>query len=257
MNFIEQIRSLKTLTKKEIKRFFRIWQQTLLPSVITTVLYFIIFGSFIGERIGEMGGFEYMQFMAPGLIMLAVITNAYSNVVSSFYGVKFQRSIEELLVSPMPTYLILIGFVTGGVVRGIIVGILVLFTSLFFTDIEIQNIPLTLLVIFLTAVLFSLGGLLNAIFADSFDDINIVPTFILTPLIYLGGVFYSITLLSDTWQLISKLNPVLYMVNAFRYGMLGVSDISVGFALAMISFFIILFYILSLYILKRGIGIRS
>jgi ABC-2 type transport system permease protein len=195
--------------------------------------------------------------MAPGLIMLAVITNAYSNVVSSFYGVKFQRSIEELLVSPMPTYLILIGFVTGGVVRGIIVGILVLFTSLFFTDIEIQNIPLTLLVIFLTAVLFSLGGLLNAIFADSFDDINIVPTFILTPLIYLGGVFYSITLLSDTWQLISKLNPVLYMVNAFRYGMLGVSDISVGFALAMISFFIILFYILSLYILKRGIGIRS
>ena len=181
MNFIEQIRSLKTLTKKEIKRFFRIWQQTLLPSVITTVLYFIIFGSFIGERIGEMGGFEYMQFMAPGLIMLAVITNAYSNVVSSFYGVKFQRSIEELLVSPMPTYLILIGFVTGGVVRGIIVGILVLFTSLFFTDIEIQNIPLTLLVIFLTAVLFSLGGLLNAIFADSFDDINIVPTFILTP----------------------------------------------------------------------------
>ena len=257
MNFIEQIRSLKTLTKKEIKRFFRIWQQTLLPSVITTVLYFIIFGSFIGERIGEMGGFEYMQFMAPGLIMLAVITNAYSNVVSSFYGVKFQRSIEELLVSPMPTYLILIGFVTGGVVRGIIVGILVLFTSLFFTDIEIQNIPLTLLVIFLTAVLFSLGGLLNAIFADSFDDINIVPTFILTPLIYLGGVFYSITLLSDTWQLISKLNPVLYMVNAFRYGMLGVSDINVGFALATISFFIIFFYILSLYILKRGIGIRS
>ena len=257
MNFIEQIRSLKTLTKKEIKRFFRIWQQTLLPSVITTVLYFIIFGSFIGERIGEMGGFEYMQFMAPGLIMLAVITNAYSNVVSSFYGVKFQRSIEELLVSPMPTYLILIGFVTGGVVRGIIVGILVLFTSLFFTDIEIQNIPLTLLVIFLTAVLFSLGGLLNAIFADSFDDINIVPTFILTPLIYLGGVFYSITLLSETWQLISKLNPVLYMVNAFRYGMLGVSDISVGFALSMISFFIVLFYILSLYILKRGIGIRS
>ena len=257
MNFIEQIRSLKTLTKKEIKRFFRIWQQTLLPSVITTVLYFIIFGSFIGKRIGEMGGFEYMQFMAPGLIMLAVITNAYSNVVSSFYGVKFQRSIEELLVSPMPTYLILIGFVTGGVVRGIIVGILVLFTSLFFTDIEIQNIPLTLLVIFLTAVLFSLGGLLNAIFADSFDDINIVPTFILTPLIYLGGVFYSITLLSETWQLISKLNPVLYMVNAFRYGMLGVSDISVGFALSMISFFIVLFYILSLYILKRGIGIRS
>ena len=257
MNFIEQYRSLRTLVVKEIKRFFRIWQQTLIPSVVTTILYFVIFGSFIGTRIGQMGGFDYMQFMAPGLIMLAVITNAYSNVVSSFYGVKFQKSIEELLVSPMPTYLILLGFVAGGVVRGILVGILVMITSLLFTDIQVQNIPLTLLVIFLTAVLFSLAGLLNAIFADSFDDINIVPTFVLTPLIYLGGVFYSITLLSETWQIISKLNPVLYMVNAFRYGMLGVSDINVNVALFMISFFIILFYSLSLYILKKGIGIRG
>ena len=204
-----------------------------------------------------MGGFEYMQFMAPGLIMLAVITNSYSNVVSSFYGNKFSRSLEELLVSPMPTYLILIGFVAGGVARGIIVGILVLITSLFFTEIVVQNISLTLLVIILTAILFSLAGLLNAIFADSFDDINIVPTFILTPLIYLGGVFYSITLLSETWQIISKLNPVLYMVNAFRYGMLGVSDINVNFAIGMISFFIIIFYAASLYILKKGIGIRD
>lgn len=257
MNFIEQYRSLKTLTVKEIQRFFRIWQQTLIPSVVTTILYFVIFGSFIGTRIGQMGGFDYMQFMAPGLIMLAVITNAYSNVVSSFYGVKFSKSIEELLVSPMPTYLILLGFVAGGVVRGIIVGILVMVTSLLFTDIHVQNIPLTLLVIFLTAVLFSLAGLLNAIFADSFDDINIVPTFVLTPLIYLGGVFYSITLLSETWQIISKLNPVLYMVNAFRYGMLGVSDINVSVAIGMILFFIIIFYSLSLYILKKGIGIRS
>ena len=235
----------------------RIWQQTLIPSVITTVLYFIIFGSFIGSRIGSMGGFDYMQFMAPGLIMLAVITNSYSNVVSSFYGNKFSRSLEELLVSPMPTYLILIGFVAGGVARGIIVGMLVLITSLFFTEIVVQNIFLTLLVIVLTSILFSLAGLLNAVFADSFDDINIVPTFILTPLIYLGGVFYSITLLSETWQFISKLNPVLYMVNAFRYGMLGVSDINVNFAILMISFFIIIFYIVSLYILKKGIGIRD
>ena len=187
-----------------------------------------------------MGGFEYMQFMAPGLIMLAVITNSYSNVVSSFYGNKFSRSLEELLISPMPTYLILIGFVAGGVARGIIVGMLVLITSLI-----------------LTAILFSLAGLLNAVFADSFDDINIVPTFILTPLIYLGGVFYSISLLSETWQFISKLNPVLYMVNAFRYGMLGVSDINVNFAILMISFFIIIFYSVSLYILKKGIGIRD
>ena len=257
MNSIEQLRSLKTLTYREIRRFFRIWQQALIPSVITTMLYFVIFGSFIGSRIGSMGGFEYMQFMAPGLIMLAVITNSYSNVVSSFYGNKFSRSLEELLVSPMPTYLILIGFVAGGVARGIIVGILVLITSLFFTEIVVQNISLTLLVIILTAILFSLAGLLNAIFADSFDDINIVPTFILTPLIYLGGVFYSITLLSETWQIISKLNPVLYMVNAFRYGMLGVSDINVNFAIGMISFFIVVFYTASLYILKKGIGIRD
>ena len=257
MNSIEQLRSLKTLTYREIRRFFRIWQQALIPSVITTMLYFVIFGSFIGSRIGSMGGFEYMQFMAPGLIMLAVITNSYPNVVSSFYGNKFSRSLEELLVSPMPTYLILIGFVAGGVARGIIVGILVLITSLFFTEIVVQNISLTLLVIILTAILFSLAGLLNAIFADSFDDINIVPTFILTPLIYLGGVFYSITLLSETWQIISKLNPVLYMVNAFRYGMLGVSDINVNFAIGMISFFIIIFYTASLYILKKGIGIRD
>ena len=257
MNSIEQLRSLRTLTYREIRRFFRIWQQALIPSVITTMLYFVIFGSFIGSRIGSMGGFEYMQFMAPGLIMLAVITNSYSNVVSSFYGNKFSRSLEELLVSPMPTYLILIGFVAGGVARGIIVGILVLITSLFFTEIVVQNIFLTLLVIILTAILFSLAGLLNAIFADSFDDINIVPTFILTPLIYLGGVFYSITLLSETWQIISKLNPVLYMVNAFRYGMLGVSDINVNFAIGMISFFIIIFYTASLYILKKGIGIRD
>ena len=257
MNSIEQFRSLKTLTYREIRRFFRIWQQALIPSVITTMLYFVIFGSFIGSRIGSMGGFEYMQFMAPGLIMLAVITNSYSNVVSSFYGNKFSRSLEELLVSPMPTYLILIGFVAGGVARGIIVGILVLITSLFFTEIVVQNIFLTLLVIILTAILFSLAGLLNAIFADSFDDINIVPTFILTPLIYLGGVFYSITLLSETWQIISKLNPVLYMVNAFRYGMLGVSDINVNFAIGMISFFIVVFYTASLYILKKGIGIRD
>ena len=257
MNSIEQLRSLRTLTYREIRRFFRIWQQALIPSVITTMLYFVIFGSFIGSRIGSMGGFEYMQFMAPGLIMLAVITNSYSNVVSSFYGNKFARSLEELLVSPMPTYLILIGFVVGGVARGIIVGILVLITSLFFTEIVVQNISLTLLVIILTSILFSLAGLLNAIFADSFDDINIVPTFILTPLIYLGGVFYSITLLSETWQIISKLNPVLYMVNAFRYGMLGVSDINVNFAIGMISFFIVVFYTASLYILKKGIGIRD
>ena len=253
----ELIWSIITLSEKELRRFLRIWVQTLVPPAVTTSLYFVIFGSLIGPRIGAMDGFDYIQFMIPGLIMLAVITAAYSNVVSSFYGNKFSRSLEELLISPMPTYLILIGFVAGGVARGIIVGMLVLITSLFFTEIVIQNIFLTLMVIILTAILFSLAGLLNAVFADSFDDINIVPTFILTPLIYLGGVFYSISLLSETWQFISKLNPVLYMVNAFRYGMLGVSDINVNFAILMISFFIIIFYSVSLYILKKGIGIRD
>ena len=240
MNTRELLNSLNTLSLKEIRRFMRIWQQTLIPSVITTVLYFIIFGSFIGSRIGLMGGFDYMQFMAPGLVMLAVITNSYNNVVSSFYGVKFQKSIEELLISPMPTYLILLGFVIGGVVRGIIVGLLVMLTSLFFTEITIQYYFITALVVILTSILFSLAGLLNAIYADSFDDITIIPTFVLTPLIYLGGVFYSISLLTETWQIISKLNPLLYMVNAFRYGMLGVSDINVTYAISMILVFILI-----------------
>ena len=257
MNSIEQLRSLKTLTYREIRRFFRIWQQALIPSVITTMLYFVIFGSFIGSRIGLMGGYEYMQFMAPGLIMLAVITNSYSNVVSSFYGNKFSRSLEELLVSPMPTYLILIGFVAGGVARGIIVGFLVMITALFFTKLEVQNIPLTLLIVILTATLFSLAGMINAIFANSFDDISIVPTFVLTPLIYLGGVFYSIELLSDFWQGVSKINPILYMVNSFRYGMIGISDISVDYAILMICLFILILSVFVYTLLKRGIGIRT
>ena len=257
MEIEEQLRSLYVLIKKEVYRFFRIWSQTLIPSVLTTILYFLIFGTFIGERIGKMSGFDYMQFMAPGLVMLAVITNAYSNVVSSFFGVKFQRSIEELLVSPMPSYLILIGFIMGGVIRGIIVGFLVLLTSLIFTDISVQNVPLTLLVVVLTAILFSIAGFLNALFADNFDDINIVPTFVLTPLIYLGGVFYSVDLLSPVWQTVSKLNPLLYMVNAFRYGMIGVSDIDVLFAVSMIILFIVIFFGFAYYLLKKGYGIRT
>ena len=257
MNTRELLNSLNTLSLKEIRRFMRICQKTLIPSVITTALYFIIFGSFIGSRIGLMGGFDYMQFMAPGLVMLAVITNSYNNVVSSFYGVKFQKSIEELLISPMPTYLILLGFLIVGFVRGIIVGLLVMLTSLFFTEITIQYYFITALVVILTSILFSLAGLLNAIYADSFDDITIIPTFVLTPLIYLGGVFYSISLLTETWQIISKLNPLLYMVNAFRYGMLGVSDINVTYAISMILVFILIFYLVALRLLKKGVGIRS
>jgi ABC-2 type transport system permease protein len=257
MNYTEQINALISLTRKELHRFFRIWTQSLIPPVATSVLYFVIFGSLIGKRIGDMGGVDYMQFMAPGLVMLSVITNSYSNVVSSFFGVKFQKSIEELLVSPMPIYLIIIGFVVGGVARGIIVGLLVMITALFFTNLEVQNIPLTLLIVILTATLFSLAGMINAIFANSFDDISIVPTFVLTPLIYLGGVFYSIELLSDFWQGVSKINPILYMVNSFRYGMIGISDISVDYAILMISLFILIFSILVYVLLKKGIGIRT
>ena len=254
----EILNSLITLSTKEVRRFLRIWVQTLVPPAVTMSLYFIIFGSLIGPRIGTMDGLDYIQFMIPGLIMMSVITNSYANVTSSFYSVKFQRSIEELLVSPMPNWAILLGFIIGGVARGTLIGFIVFCVSLFFyPSFEVANPSLTLLVLFLTSILFSLMGFVNAIFADSFDAISVIPTFILTPLIYLGGVFYSITLLSETWQLISQLNPVLYMVNAFRYGMLGVSDVNVTFSIVMISFFIIVFYTISLYILKKGIGIRD
>ena len=250
--------SLYTLTEKEIRRFMRIWLQTLVPPAVTMSLYFVIFGSLIGPRIGEMNGIDYIQFMIPGLIMLAVITSSYSNVVSSFFGVKFQRSIEELLISPMPNIIILIGFIIGGTVRGIIVGLLVFLVSLFFyPEFSIVDPLLTVNVLVLTAILFSIMGFLNALYADSFDDITIVPTFVLTPLIYLGGVFYSITILPQFWQNVSLANPMLYVVNTFRQGMLGESDISVSFSLVMMIFFITLLSALSLYLLKKGTGIRE
>ena len=250
--------SLYTLTEKEIIRFMRIWLQTLVPPAVTMSLYFVIFGSLIGPRIGEMNGIDYIQFMIPGLIMLAVITSSYSNVVSSFFGVKFQRSIEELLISPMPNIIILIGFIIGGTVRGIIVGLLVFLVSLFFyPEFSIVDPLLTVNVLVLTAILFSIMGFLNALYADSFDDITIVPTFVLTPLIYLGGVFYSITILPQFWQNVSLANPMLYVVNTFRQGMLGESDISVSFSLMMMVFFITLLSALSLYLLKKGTGIRE
>ena len=250
--------SLYTLTEKEIRRFMRIWLQTLVPPAVTMSLYFVIFGSLIGPRIGQMNGIDYIQFMIPGLIMLAVITSSYSNVVSSFFGVKFQRSIEELLISPMPNIIILIGFIIGGTVRGIIVGLLVFLVSLFFyPEFSIVDPLLTVNVLVLTAILFSIMGFLNALYADSFDDITIVPTFVLTPLIYLGGVFYSITILPQFWQNVSLVNPMLYVVNTFRQGMLGESDISVSFSLVMMVFFITLLSALSLYLLKKGTGIRE
>ena len=252
--------TLWTLASKEVRRFLRIWVQTLVPPAITMSLYFVIFGSLIGPNIKPevTDGFAYVQYMIPGLIMMSVITNSYANVVSSFYSVKFQKSIEELLISPMPNWTILLGFIIGGVCRGVLVGIIVFIVSLFFyPDFQIANPLLTVSVLLLTSILFSLMGFINAIFADSFDDISVIPTFVLTPLIYLGGVFYSINMLSPTLQSISKANPMLYVVNTFREGMLGVSDVSVVFSLGMICVFICILTISCLYLLNKGIGIRE
>ncbi|RDB43403.1 ABC transporter permease [Halomonas sp. DQ26W] len=257
MNSIQTAIALLTLVHKEIKRFTRIWPQTLLPPSITMTMYFIIFGNLIGPRIGEMDGFSYMDFIVPGLIMMAVITNSYSNVASSFFSNKFQRSIEEMMVSPMPNWVILAGFVFGGMARGLGVGLIVTIVSLFFTRISVAHPFLTVAVVVLTAALFSIGGFINALLGKKFDDISIVPTFILTPLTYLGGVFYSISLLPSFWQGVSMLNPILYMVNVFRYGFLGVSDIPVGWALAAIVTFIVVLFAIALWMLESGKGIRS
>jgi ABC-2 type transport system permease protein len=257
MNGQEILTAFLTILIKEVRRFMRIWAQTLLPPAITMVLYFVIFGRLIGSRIGPMGGFDYIQFVVPGLIMMAVINNSYANVVSSFFGAKFQHHIEELLVSPTPNWVILLGFTAGGVARGLCVGLIVTVLSLFFTRLHVQDIGLTVLVVLLTSVLFSLAGFINAVFADNFDDISIIPTFVLTPLTYLGGVFYSMDLLSPFWRALAHLNPILYMVNAFRYGLLGVSDIRVDFALAMIVLFIVVAWFYSLYLLESGKRLRQ
>ena len=257
MNQYELWIAFQTILTKEIRRFMRIWVQTLLPPVITMILYFVIFGKLIGSRIGSMGGFDYIQFVVPGLIMMSVITNSYGNVVSSFYGNKFQHSIEELLVSPVPNWIILTGYVTGGVARGLCIGVLVTLLSLFFTHLHVEHALTTLLVVLLTSILFSLAGLINAIYAKSFDDITIVPTFVLTPLTYLGGVFYSIHLLPPLWQYLSQANPILYMVNAFRYGILGVSDVHIGFSLSMIVVFILLAGGYAMHLLNTGKGLRN
>ncbi|UJS23998.1 ABC transporter permease [Thiothrix winogradskyi] len=246
-----------TILVKEVLRFARIWVQTIIPPVITTALYFVIFGNLIGSQIGDMEGHSYIDFITPGLIMMTVITNSYANVVSSFYGSKFQGNVAEMLVSPMPNWIILAGFVSGGVARGLAVGFAVTLVSLFFSTLSVQHIFITFTIVLLTSVLFSLAGVINAVYAKSFDDITIIPTFVLTPLTYLGGVFYSIAMLSPLWQNISLLNPVLYMVNGFRYGILGASDMSIWLSYGVIMGFILLLGGFSLHLLNKGIGIRS
>jgi len=253
----QYVTALKSIWVKEINRFLRIWVQTLVPPAITMTLYFVIFGNLIGERIGQMNGFSYMAFIVPGLIMMSVITNSYSNVASSFFSAKFQRNIEELLVAPVPNYLIIWGYVGGGVARGLMVGFIVTLVSLFFVDLHVYNIAILIASVLCTSVLFSIGGLLNAIFAKTFDDISIIPTFVLTPLTYLGGVFYSISLLPDFWQGVSHFNPIFYMINAFRYGFLGVSDVPVLWSFTVIGAFIVVGYSMVAILLKKGAGIRS
>lgn len=257
MSLHEQYIAFITILRKEVRRFLRIWMQTLLPPVITITLYFIIFGNLIGSRIGQMGGYRYMDFVVPGLIMMAVITSSYANVVSSFYGAKFQRFVEEILVSPTPNYVILMGFVMGGVARGLGVALIVTVIAMLFTELSITHYAVTISIVVMTAVLFSLAGFINAVFANSFDDISIIPTFVLTPLIYLGGVFYSTDLLPEFWADVSRLNPILYVVNAFRYGVLGISDIDIGWAFLMVGGFIVAAFIYCLHLLNSGTRLRE
>ena len=256
MNFSQQLIAFNTIMVREFRRFIRIWLQTIIPPAITMALYFIIFGKLIGSQIGDIDGYRYMDYIVPGLILMAVITNSYANVVSSFFSAKFHKSVEEMIISPLPNHIILAGYISGGVARGVIVGITVTFVSTFFSDFQIHNIGITLAVFVLTSILFSIAGLINATYARSFDDITIIPTFILTPLTYLGGIFYSIKMLPEFWQTVSLGNPILYMINAFRYGLLGVSDINITTAFIIILAFIAVLFAFALSLLNRGVGIK-
>ena len=249
--------ALYTVARRELVRIMRIWTQTLIPPVITMTLYFIIFGKLIGSRIGKVDGFPYMQYIVPGLVMMSIINNSYMNISSSFYGAKFQRSVEEMLVAPMSNWAILSGYVIGAVLRGLVVGLLVLLVALFFTSLQVAHPLVALAAVLLGAVIFALAGFINAVFASKFDDIALVPTFVITPLTYLGGVFYSINMLGEPWRAISHANPILYMVNAFRYGILGISDVSVGGAFVVMLVFIAGLTMAALYLLRRGVGLRS
>lgn len=246
-----------TLTQREIRRFMRIWVQTLIPPVITTTLYFLIFGKLIGERIGQIEGVSYSEFIAPGLIMMAVLTNAYANVSSSFFGTKFHKNIEEQLVSPMPDSLIILGYVTGGVLRGLTVGIIVGLVAMLFTRVHIEHLVATITVALLTAVVFSFAGFLNGLYAKSFDDVSIIPTFVLGPLTYLGGIFYSISMLSPAWQTVAQFNPLLYVINGFRYSMLGFSDVSFGVTTIVLLLMVFVMFYASLYLMRKSSGVRS
>lgn len=253
----EALISLNSIARKEMIRIFRIWVQTLVPPVITMTLYFIIFGNFIGAQLKNIDGYSYMAFIAPGLIMMSIITNSYSNTVSSFFSTKFQRNIEELLVSPTPDWVIILGYVSGGMTRGLSVGLLVSLVSIVFVRLPVHSLFHIALFGLLTSFVFSLAGMINGVFAKKFDDISIIPTFVITPLTYLGGVFYSIALLPGFWQTVSKINPIIYMVNGFRYGFLGITDIDIWLGLGILLCFSIILFGVNMYLLKKGVGIRS
>jgi ABC-2 type transport system permease protein len=249
--------ALRTIADKEVKRILRIWPQTLLPSAITMALYFLIFGQFIGSQVSDIGGFSYMEFIVSGIVMMAVITNSFTNVVSTFFMAKFVKSLEEILVSPTPNWVIIVGYSIGGIFRGLLVGIIVILIALFFTSLQIHNIFIIIAFILLVATVFSLGGLLNAVFAKKFEQTALFPIFILTPLTFLGGVFYSISMLPELWQKLSLLNPILYMVNGFRYGFLGISDVNVWIGFSMLVLLVAGLFYLNLYLLRKGIGLKT
>ena len=249
--------AFKTLLTKEIRRFTRIWVQTIVPPAVSAVLYMMIFGKLIGDRIGPMDGHSYIDFVVPGIIMMAVITNSYGNTVSSFFGAKFQHHIEELLIAPVHNWVILAGFVAGGVCRGLCVGAMVAAVAMLFTTMKVENPVITVLVLVLTSTLFAIGGVINSVFAKSFADISIIPNFVLTPLTYLGGIFYSVKLLPDFWYNLSLVNPVLYMINGFRYGILGSSDFPIGWSFFVIVIFILILAAIALHLMNKGVGIKS
>jgi len=246
-----------TIVRKEVRRFLRIWIQTLFPPAITMTLYFVIFGKMVGSQVGDVHNFSYMQFIVPGLIMMPIITSCYAGVSSALFGAKFQRNIEEVLIAPVPDLIFLLGFLTGGVVRGLLVGLIVTIISFFFTNLMVHNLLIILTVALLTATLFSLAGFINAIYAKKFDDISLIPTFLLTPLTYLGGIFYSVSLLPPFWQTVSLFNPILYIVSAFRYGVLGIADVPIAFSIGALLGLVVILFLFCLYLLKKGIGLRS
>lgn len=239
---------------------FRIWVQTFIPSVVTSVLYFLVFGTILGSRIGEIQGVDYMTFVVPGLVMLAIVTTSYANTSFTFFSSKFfMRSIDEVLVSPTPPWLLIAGFIGGGVLRGIITGALVLIVALFFTGLSLPIASVLIIAgfAFLTALVFSLAGLVNGIYAKSMDGINIVPTFVLTPLVYLGGVFYSIHQLPEWWQTLTYANPLFYLINGFRYGFLGSADIALWISTGILVLLISILAGLNWYFIKTGLGLKQ